>query len=64
MKKNSVSYRIQRKSELSKFMGSSLDDLLEEEARQEKMRMAVRAIHWHVVRSRASSGDIGQRMWK
>ena len=60
MKKNSVSYRIQRKSELTKFMGATLKDLLEQEAHQEKIRMVVRAIHWHVVRSRSSAGNIGQ----
>jgi hypothetical protein len=58
MKPNSLEYRICRKSELSEFMGASIDDLIEEEARQSRARIAAEVIYSYVGRMRVSAGDI------
>ncbi|WP_433705808.1 hypothetical protein [Paraburkholderia sacchari] len=61
MKPHTIEHRLRRRSELSEFMGTNLDVLLEQEAKQEAARMAARAIHWHVMRARVSAGDIRGR---
>ncbi|CAG4900713.1 hypothetical protein [Paraburkholderia saeva] len=61
MKQNSLEHRVRRRSEISEFMGADLDTLLEQEAKQAAARMACNAILWHVVKNRASAGDIRGR---
>jgi hypothetical protein len=61
MKPHSLEHRIRRRSELTEFMGASLESLLDREAKQEAARMAARAIHWHVLTNRVSAGDIRGR---
>lgn len=58
MNKNSLEYRVRRRSEISDFMGERLDVLMEREAEQQALEMACRAIHWHVRKNRASAGEI------
>ena len=42
------------------FMGASLDDLLEQEAKQARARIAAEVIGSHVARQRHSVGDLGR----
>jgi hypothetical protein len=58
MKRDSLEYRVRRKSELSDFMGADIDTLLEEEARQSRARIAAEVIGSYVARARHSAGDI------
>jgi len=58
MKKNNLEHRIRRRSELTEFMGATLEDVLEQEARQSAARMAANAIYWHVLTNRVSAGKI------
>jgi metal-responsive CopG/Arc/MetJ family transcriptional regulator len=58
MKRDSLEYRVRRKSELSEFMGAKVDDLIEEEARQSRARVAAEVIGSYVARARHSAGDI------
>ena len=60
MKQTSIEYRIRRKSELNDFMGASIDELVEEEARQARARIAAEVIASYVARCRVSAGDIGE----
>lgn len=60
MRKDGIEYRIRRKSELNDFMGASIDDLVEEEARQARARIAAEVIGSYVARCRVSAGDLGE----
>lgn len=60
MKQDSIEYRIRRKAELSDFMGASIDELVEEEARQSRARIAAEVIASYVARCRVSVGNIGE----
>ncbi|QTO46330.1 hypothetical protein [Burkholderia latens] len=60
MRKNGIEYRIRRKSELNDFMGASIDELVEEEARQARARIAAEVIGSFVARCRVSAGNIGE----
>lgn len=50
MKPDSLEYRLRRKVELSEFMGAKIDDLLEQEARQSRARVAADVIAAYVSR--------------
>lgn len=60
MKRSSIEYRIRRKSELNDFMGASIDELVEEEARQARARVAAEVIGSYVARCRVSAGNLGE----
>jgi hypothetical protein len=58
MKQDSLEYRVRRKSELTEFMGADIDDLIEQEAKQSRARVAAEVIGSFVARARHSTGDI------
>jgi hypothetical protein len=58
MKPDSLEYRLRRKAELSDFMGASIDELIEREAKQSRARIAAEVIHAFVRSQRVSAGDI------
>jgi hypothetical protein len=58
MNLNSYSRQTQRRAELKKFMGADLDDLLEQEAKQSRARVAAQVIHSFVAGERMSAGPL------
>jgi hypothetical protein len=62
MNPNSLEYRVRRKSELTEFMGADIGDLLEQEAKQSRARVAAEVIGAYVARSVHHAGWVRERV--